>query len=227
MTSSAAPEAAARPLRIACLHTLAANAALFDDACPEGVTLEHHLREDLLARAIERGEADEEIIAETAAALSALEADGVLLTCTTIAPGAERAGAVRVDAALAEAAGAAAGAVKGVGEGAGARGGGVIEALITIPTTAEATRGVFEAAAGPHGATVKITMVEGALAAFQDRRLDDYARLVAAAADASEADVVALAQASMAPAAALTTRPVMTSPAAGLRAVIKIAANKR
>ena len=45
-------------MKIACLHTLEANAALFDEACPPGVTLEHHFREDLLSRAIERGEAD-------------------------------------------------------------------------------------------------------------------------------------------------------------------------
>ncbi|MEO0361549.1 MAG: Asp/Glu racemase [Pseudomonadota bacterium] len=203
-------------MKIACLHTLEANAALFDAARPEGVELIHATREDLLRRAIERGEADEEIIEETAAALKALAAesgaDGVLLTCTTIAPGAARAGATRVDAALAEAAAAKAGP------------GGVVDALITIPTTREATRGVFEAAAAPVGATVRVVMVEGALEAFQARDLDRYARIVADAADKSTGDVVALAQASMAPAAAMTTREAMTSPKAGLDAVIKVAA---
>lgn len=199
-------------MKIACLHTLEANAALFDAACPAGVTLEHHFREDLLSRAIERGEADEEIISETADALLALKADGVLLTCTTIAPGAERAGAVRVDAALAEE------AAKAAGKG------GTIEALITIPTTADATRTIFSKFADPVGATLKITMVEGALAAFQARDLATYAALIGAAADASTADVVALAQASMAPGAPLAKRAVLTSPAAGLQAVIKVAA---
>ncbi len=202
-------------MKIACLHTLRANAALFDAACPEGVTLEHHFREDLLTRAIERGAADEEIIAETAAALRALSADGVLLTCTTIAPGAERAGAVRVDAALAEQAARAAGK------------GGTIEAFITIPTTAEATRTIFERFAGPAGAHLRVTMVEDALAAFQARDLDTYAALIGAAADTSDADVVALAQASMAPGAVLAKRAVLTSPAAGLQAVIKVAAARR
>lgn len=200
-------------MKIACLHTLEANAALFDDACPDGVTLVHHVREDLLARAIERGEADEEIIAETAAALRAFGeesgADGVLLTCTTIAPGAERADAVRVDAALAEE------AAKQAGKG------GAIDALITIPTTAEATGAIFARYAGPAGATVRVVMVDGALAAFQARDLEEYARIVAEAADRSGADVVALAQASMAPAAALAKREVLTSPAAGLAAAIE------
>lgn len=202
-------------MKIACLHTLEANAALFDAACPADVTLVHRFREDLLSRAIDRGEADEEIIAETAAALEELAAetgaDGVLLTCTTIAPGAERTGAVRVDAALAEDAAKRAGA------------GGVIEALITTPTTAEATGAIFERYAKPAGATVRGTLIEGALEAFKARDLERYARIVAAAADASDADVVALAQASMAPAAALATREVMTSPASGLAAVTKVA----
>ena len=203
------------PVKIACLHTLAANAALFDEACPPGVTLEHHVREDLLNRAIERGEADEEIIAETAAALDGLSADGVLLTCTTIAPGAERVGAVRVDAALAAAAAEKAGK------------GGVVEALITIHTTEDATRAIFARYADAVGAELRVTLVEGALEEFQARELDAYARTIAAAADRSTADVVALAQASMAPAAKLTLREAMTSPAAGLAAVIKVAETAR
>ena len=198
-------------MKIACLHTLEANALLFDDACPPDVELEHHFREDLLSRAIEAGEATEEIIEETAEALRVLNADGVLLTCTTIAPGAERAGAVRVDAALAEA------AAKKAGPD------GMIDALITIPTTADATRGIFEKYAAETGAKVRVTMVEGALAEFQARNLGEYARMIGEAADRSDADVVALAQASMAPGAAYATRETLTSPAAGLSAVIKIA----
>lgn len=199
-------------MKIACLHTLEANAALFDAACPEGVALVHAVREDLLNRAIERGGADDEIIGETAAALRALReetgAEGLLLTCTTIAPGAEPAGAVRVDAALARAAAEA------------AAGGGLIDALITLPSTEPPTRVLFEAHAEKTGARLRVTLVEGALAAFQERRLDDYASLIAAAADASDAEVVALAQASMAPAAARARRTVMTSPEAGLREAV-------
>lgn len=198
-------------MKIACLHTLDANAALFDAACPEGVTLEHHTREDLLNRAIDAGEATDEIIEETADALRGLSADGVLLTCTTIAPGAERAGAVRVDAALAEAAAEAAGP------------GGLIDVLITIHTTEPATREIFQRYADKVGANIRVTLVEGALAKFQARELDEYAAMIGAAADASDAKVVALAQASMAPGASHARREVMTSPAAGLAAVIKVA----
>lgn len=197
-------------MRIACLHTLEANAALFDAACPEGVELVHLVREDLLKRAIAIGEADEAVIAETAAALADLAAtsgaDRVLLTCTTIAPGAERAGAIRVDAALAEAAARKAGR------------GGLIEALITTPTTEAPTRAIFERFAAPAGARLRVTLIPGALAALEARDLGAYARIIAAAADASSADVVALAQASMAPAAALAKRAALTSPAAGLAA---------
>lgn len=197
-------------MKIACLHTLEANAALFDAACPPGVTLIHRVREDLLKRAIDRGDADEEIIEETAAVLRAMAAetgaDAILLTCTTVAPGAERAGAIRVDAALAEQ------AAKKAGRG------GVIEALITIPTSAEPTRAIFERFAAPQDATVRVTLIEGALAAIQARDLGGYAAIIAAAIDRSDADVVALAQASMAPAAALAKREALTSPAAGLAA---------
>lgn len=202
-------------IKIACLHTLEANAALFDDARPEGVELVHAVREDLLKRAIAIGEADEAVIDDTAAALRALAkesgADGVLLTCTTIAPGAERAGAIRVDAALAEEAATTAGK------------GGVIEALITVPTTAAPTRAIFEKYADPIGATLRVTLIDGALEAFQARDLEAYARIVASAVDRSTADVVALAQASMAPAAALASRPALTSPAAGLAAAVAAA----
>ncbi|MEL6793596.1 MAG: Asp/Glu racemase [Pseudomonadota bacterium] len=198
-------------MKIACLHTLEANAALFDAACPPDVELEHHTREDLLNRSIDAGEATEEIIEETAEALRALAADGVLLTCTTIAPAAERANAVRVDAALAEAASEAAGP------------GGLIDVLITIHTTEPATREIFERYARRVGAEIRVTLVDGALEKFQARELDAYARMIGAAADASDAKVVALAQASMAPGAAHATREVLTSPAAGLAAVIKVA----
>ncbi|QIE56401.1 Asp/Glu racemase [Pikeienuella piscinae] len=199
-------------MKIACLHTLDANAALFDAACPPGVELIHGVREDLLQRALAAGEADEGIIEETAAALRALAeesgADGVLLTCTTIAAGAERAGAVRVDAALAEE------AARAAGEG------GLIDVLITVPTTEAPTRAIFERFALPAGARLTITFIEGALAAFQARDLDTYAHIIAAAIDRSTADIVALAQASMAPAAALASRPALTSPSAGLSAAV-------
>jgi hypothetical protein len=197
-------------MKIACLHTMESNAALFDAACPEGATLVHAVREDFIARAVAAGGASEALLEEAAEALRALMresgADALLLTCTSIGGAAARAGAIRVDEALAAAAAEAAGP------------GGLIDVLISLPSTEAPTREMFERHAAAAGARIRIVLVEGALAAFQAKDFERYADLVAAAADRSDAPVVALAQASMAPAAARAKRAVMTSPAAALAA---------
>lgn len=198
-------------MKIACLHTMESNIPLFDAVRPEGVELEHHVRADLLQRALAAGGAGEDILEEAAEALRALSsADGVLLTCSTIGLAAARAGAARVDEALAR-------------EAADKAQGGRIAALVTAPSTVEPTRELFESVAAGTGATVEIVLIEGAIEKFQAGDLDDYARMVAEAADACDADVVALAQASMAPAAALAKRETLTSPGAGLTAVVRAA----
>lgn len=200
-------------MKIACLHTMEGNVELFDAVKPEGATLVHAVREDLIRRAMEAGGASEALLDEAAEALRALMAesgaDALLLTCTSIAGAAARAGAIRVDEALAAAAAAAAGP------------GGLIEALITLPSTAEPTGEIFSRHAEAAGAEVRVTLVEGARAAFEARDFETYAALIAARADLSSAKVVALAQASMAPAAALTKRIVLTSPAAALAAAMQ------
>jgi hypothetical protein len=200
---------------IACLHTAASNPRLFDDACPASLTLHHHLRADLLAEAEAAGGMTPEIAARTAAALEALAApgiDAVLLTCSTLGPAAALARAaipvLRVDAALAEAA---------------CLGGGQVVALCAVETTLAPTAALFTEAAARHGAILQVRLVPGAWAAFRAGDAAGYAGLVAAAADAAFAEgatQVALAQASMAPAAALCRggRP-LTSPEAGLAAV--------
>lgn len=190
-------------MKIACLHTMQSNVALFDAVCPEGVTLEHHVREDLLKRALENGSLTEEIEAETAAALKAMGGDAQLLTCSTVGPAAARAGAIRVDAALAREA-----AEKGRGKR--------VEVLATAPTTMKPTRDLFEEIAGDAPASLTVTLIEGAIDLVSAGDFDGYYKMIAEAADASDADVVALAQASMAPAAALAKREVLTSPSAGL-----------
>jgi hypothetical protein len=200
---------------IACLHTAGGNLRLFDEACPAGVALRHHLRDDLLAEAEAAGGMTPDIAARTAAALESLAApgiDAVLLTCSTLGPAAGLAHApvpvLRVDAALAEAA---------------CLGGGHVVALCAVETTLAPTGALFEAAAARHGATLEVRLVPGAWAAFRAGDAAGYAGLVAAAADAAFAGGaarVALAQASMAPAAARCRlgRP-LTSPEAGLVAV--------
>ena len=94
---------------IACLHTSASNVAVFAAACPEGATLTHTVDEALLRDAEAAGGLTEAIAARTARALEALALpgiDAVLLTCSTVGPGAAQARAaipvLRVDAALAE-----------------------------------------------------------------------------------------------------------------------------
>lgn len=192
-------------MKIACLHTMESNIPIFEAVRPDGVELEHHVRQDLLDRALAAGEATEQILAEAAGALAALDGDGALLTCSTIGAAAPRAGAVRVDAALAR-------------EAAAKARGGAIAALVTAPSTVGPTRALFEAEAD--GASVEVVLIDGALEHFQSGDFDTYYDMIAAAADASTADVVALAQASMAPAAARARREALTSPGAGLAAAV-------
>ena len=191
-------------MRIACLHTAESNVAVFEAARPEGVSLSHALRPDLLAAAEAEG-LTPEIAAATAQALAALRdgADAVLLTCSTLGPAAGPAGALRADAALVEAATA---------------GGGTVEVLCAAPSTLAATAELFGAAAASTGARVTIRLVPGAWRLFHAGDHAGYAELIARDAEASRAGVVALAQASMAPAAHLTARPVLTCPQVALAA---------
>jgi hypothetical protein len=201
---------------IACLHTSHGNIAVFDAACPPGARLTHALREDLLRDAEAAGGLTEEIAARTAAALEALAApgvDAVLLTCSTVGPGARLARAavpvLRVDAALAEAA---------------TRGGGKVVVLCAVETTVEPTRAIFAEGAARHGATLEVRLVPGAWAAFRAGDPARYHAIVAAAADAAfaeGADEVALAQASMTGAVALAAgRKPLASPPVGLAAAL-------
>jgi hypothetical protein len=201
---------------IACLHTAAGNIAVFDAAKPEGATLTHTLREDLLKDAEAAGRLTEEIAERTARALEALAApgvDAVLLTCSTVGPGAARARApipvLRVDAALAEEA---------------TRGGGQVVVLCAVETTVEPTRAIFAEAAARHGATLEVRLVPGAWAAFRAGDPARYHAIVAEAADAAFAEgaaQVALAQASMTGAVALAKgRKPLASPPVGLAAAL-------
>jgi hypothetical protein len=112
---------------------------------------------------------------------------------------------VRADAALANAA---------------ATAGGAVEVLCAAPSTLAATAELFRAAASGTGARVTLRLVPGAWPLFHAGDHAGYAALIARDAEASRADVVALAQASMAPAAALTARAVLTVPCAALAAAV-------
>lgn len=200
-------------MRIACLHTIASNVAVFEAARPgPEIRLRHEVRADFLAAAERSGGLTEEIAAEVAEALRILAADAeaVLLTCSTLGPSIARlaGGAtpvLRVDAALA------AGAV---------RGGGRVVVLCAAATTLGPTGALFEDVAAEAGAKVELRLVPAAWDAFKAGRIAEYHAMIAEAADAAfreGADKVALAQASMAGAAALCRdgRP-LASPTVGL-----------
>jgi Asp/Glu/hydantoin racemase len=168
------------------------DAALLGDARAEGLT-------DGLSRRID----------ERLAELAEAGADLIVCTCSTIGGLAERPAGhsvpvLRVDRPMAEAAIAA-----------GRR----IAVVYTTDSTLGPTRELLLDAAASAGTPV--TLVQApcpqAWAAFEAGDLPRYAREVAAAARraAPDADVIVLAQASMAPAAALLTDldvPVLTSP---------------
>jgi hypothetical protein len=196
-------------VRIACLHTAASNIAVFDEAASGmDVQLEHHLRADLLAAAEAADGLTEAIRAETASVLAGLRmgADAVLLTCSTLGPAAAG-DVVRVDAALAS--------------DAAASGAAGIVVLCAVQTTMEPTRALFAAASGPD-TPIELRLVAGAWDRFRAGDIAGYHQLIATAADAAfatGAGVVALAQASMAGAAALCSCGVpLTSPQSGLAA---------
>ena len=213
-------------IRIACLHTAESNIAVFDVALHTtglaGVELHHEVRADLLAAAEREGRLTPEIAAQTAEVLRGLrvEANAVLLTCSTLVPAAEVAAVdapvpiMRVDAALATEV---------------VKGGGRVVALCAVETTVEPTRLLFEAAARVTGAKVVVRLVPGAWEAFKAGDRDTYLTMIAHAAnEATQADAaqVALAQASMAGACDLIhsgIRP-LNSPVTGLTAAVKAAA---
>lgn len=206
-------------MMIACLHTVQTLIPVFDaEAKKLDVTLRHTLRDDLLREAERAGGLTDDIALRTAAALSELagDADAVLLTCSTLGPSAARAKApvpvLRVDEALAEAA---------------VQGGGRVVVLCAVETTMEPSRTLFERHAAGTGARIEIRLVPDAWAAFRAGDPECYLALIAASADAAfadGADIVALAQASMAGAAALCRNGTpLTSPAVGLTAAARAA----
>lgn len=211
-------------MRIACLHTVDSNVAVFEAAASAlpGVTLTHHVRADLLTRAEAAGHLTDEIRDEAAELLRGLATgvDAVLFTCSTVGPAAERADllapvpVLRVDGALASAAIAKAAAGKGR-----------VDVLCAVQTTVEPTHALFERMADGTEVTIRMHLAPGAWDQFRAGDIPAYHRLVAEAADklyAAGAEVIAFAQASMAGAAALCKNGTpLTSPAAGLAAAAR------
>lgn len=218
-------------MRIGFLHTVPALAARFHadlTASQPGATAVHVVDPELLATAIRSGvdDAVDAAVAAHIAHLAASGADAVLVTCSSIGESVELAAAsaslpvVRVDEAMAA-------------EAVERAGGGRIAVLATLEATLGPTGRILDraAAAATHPPTVEARVVAGAADA---RAGGDDARHDTLIADAvreaaANADVIVLAQASMAPAAeqAAVTVPVLTSPASALAAVIAAASGER
>ncbi|MFE2087645.1 arylsulfatase [Streptomyces sp. NPDC059460] len=203
------------PGTLALLHTSPVHVPVFEalrDTDHPGLALRHLVYEDLLARARDAG--PEAVQGEIQALLAGAVAEGasaVLCTCSTIGGVAESAAAalgvpvLRVDRPMA----------------ADAVGRGRVVVLAALADTLAPTLALLAEEAGDRAADIGTVLVEGAWARFEAGDRDGYLELVAAAADrVADADVIVLAQASMADAVTRTvTRiPILSSPRPGLAA---------
>ncbi|MEU9160505.1 aspartate/glutamate racemase family protein [Streptomyces sp. NPDC048424] len=195
------------------LHTSPVHVPVFDalrDRHHPGAVLRHLVAPELLERA--RAEGPRAVAPALLAQLTAAGPAPVLVTCSTIGTTAEslapRLGApvLRVDRPMAAAA---------------VRTGPRIAVLAALESTLAPTAELLAEEAGERRVSVRTHLVAGAWERFEAGDTAGYLTRVAAAADVvTGADVIVLAQASMAGAAALTTSPVpvLSSPAPGLAA---------
>ncbi|MET8400855.1 aspartate/glutamate racemase family protein [Streptomyces sp900116325] len=202
-------------MTLALLHTSPVHVPVFEalrDADHPGLALRHLVHEDLLARARDAG--PDAVRGDIEALLAGAVAEGataVLCTCSTIGGVAESAAeslgvpVLRVDRPMAAAA--------------VARDRVVV--LAAIDDTLPPTLALLAEEAGDRRVDIRTVLVAGAWARFEAGDRDGYLELVAAAADrVTDADVIVLAQASMADAATRTATqiPVLSSPRPGLSA---------
>lgn len=202
------------------LHTSAVHVPVFDalrDRDHPGAVLRHLVVPELLDRA--RAEGPESVapavlglLAEAGAARAT-----VLVTCSTIGAVAESLApalgvpVLRLDRPMAAAT---------------VRTGPRIVVLAALESTLAPTEALLVEEAAARSVSIRTHVVAGAWDRFEAGDTAGYLGLVAAAADAvTDADVIVLAQASMADAADLTmTRtPVLSSPAPGLAAALRAA----
>jgi aspartate/glutamate racemase len=217
--------------RLGLLHTVPALAGTFDELLGgSGVDADvvHVVDAGLLRAAIDHG-VDDAVRAEVLRHLRHLADDGadaILVTCSSIGEAVDAASAhiavpvLRVDAPMADEAIAI--AAERAPEGRVAR----VAVLATLAATLGPTGRLLESrlAAAPREVQVEASVVEGAAAARKAGDQTTHDRLVAEAiqAAAARADVVVLAQASMAGAVRgmeLAT-PVLTSPEGGVASLV-------
>ncbi len=216
---------------LALLHTSPAHVPVFGalgERHHPGLPLRHAVAEELLTRALAEGpDAVERELDDALRRAVGEGAAAVLCTCSTIGGAAEaRSAAVgvpvlRVDRPMA----AAAVAVPPAAGREATR----VAVVATQPGTLPPTVALIEEEAGRQGrpVTVTTTVVDGAWELFQAGDQAGHLAAVAAAVGAVDgADVIVLAQASMAAAAdhAVTALPVLSSPALGLAAAAALVA---
>ncbi|MFG2616338.1 aspartate/glutamate racemase family protein [Streptomyces sp. NPDC048507] len=199
------------------LHTSPVHVPVFDalrDRDHPGAVLRHVVVPELLDRARERGP---ESVVPDLRRLLAEAAGPVLVTCSTLGAVAESlapavgAPVLRVDRPMAAEA---------------VRTGPRITVLATVASTSGPTAELLAEEAAGRAVSVTVHLVDGAWERFEAGDTDGYLAAVAAAADAvTGADVIVLAQASMAAAAGLvrTPVPVLSSPRPGLAAALLLA----
>ena len=208
---------------LAFLHTAAAQVAAFDALIREmapDLVARHSVHEELLAEARRTGITSTlaRRVRDAVHAAASEPAALVVCTCSTIGECAERANedrpgvAMRIDRPMAERA-----VVLGQR----------ILIAAALESTLEPTRRLVEDAARAAGRKVRTDslLCEGAWAHFERGDSEGYLRAIAEALqrDARDADVVMLAQASMAGATSLCTKlavPVLSSPRLGLEAAL-------
>jgi hypothetical protein len=206
------------------VHTVPALADTFDqllaELAPE-IPVRHVMCGELLRDALAAGELTAEIRRRTAEAIKVEARKGpgvVLCTCSTVGPGADDARSsaeipvLRIDRPMAEEA-----------VGLGKR----IVVCATVDTTIRPTLDLLDETARRLGREVELVPVifEAARAKLVAGDFQGYARIIAEGLHgaAADADVIVLAQASMAPALDLCGDievPILTSPRSGLEAAV-------
>lgn len=212
---------------LALLHTAAVHVPNFTGILREldaDVAVRHSVREDLLAQALADGQVSEATRQGTQAEVQRLVAEGarvVLCTCSTLGSAAEatpelpNARVLRVDRPMAELA--------------IALGRPILVVAATSGAMSTAVALLREAARGAPSPRYRELRCSAAWALFQSGDHAGYAAALAheVATHARAGEVVLLAQASMAAAAALVNRPdieILTSPDLGARAALALLA---
>jgi len=202
-------------MTITLLHTAEAHRATFDalrDRIAPGVTLLHRVRPDFLSRAQSGADRslEDDILADVSRAVGP-----VLCTCTTIGPLAARAGALRIDAPMMQAA---------------AERGGPVMMVYCLDSTRAPSLELLETALQIAGnpAPVHLLPLTDLWPLFTAGQSDAFHHAIAAAVRSAisrsrEGGTVVFAQASMAGAASLLDDlgiPVLASPEFALRAAL-------